>query len=399
MSVAQSSVSGTPKPATGSEVGHVKGKAHPAGGSAPADTGGFSSLLMTLGAVEAGELPVGQDAGGQTPAGKDVVLDPELLLSQAMQLQPCLPNAGSVAGNAQQPANESASRAGKTTLTRGVDALRLEQDAAQAEASGLLAKEKGVEKSPALGDVAKDGMKEAPLAHRGAPKSETTGDTTQSDEKRFVAEQQANKLLLAESRLAQSSALPQMTVAAGTGEPGVKQSERVTERLALKQIGGSEGGAWGHQALLEAGRIDPPAATTGASVLSPEMMVAEQVNYWIGRDVQNAELKLDGLGEGSVKVNISLIGNEARVEFRTDQADTRQVLEGAVSHLKDLLGSEGLILSSVSVGTSGSGGAESREGRPHQPSRQAVVAVPQASAADAATRPARLSGRTVDLFV
>jgi len=129
------------------------------------------------------------------------------------------------------------------------------------------------------------------------------------------------------------------------------------------------------------------------------MMVAEQVNYWIGRDVQNAELKLDGLGEGAVKVNISLIGNEARVEFRTDQADTRQVLEGAVSHLKDLLGSEGLILSSVSVGTSGSGGAESREGRPHQPSRQAVVAVPQASAADAATRPARLSGRTVDLFV
>ena len=399
MSVAQSSVSGTPKSVASSEVGHAKGKTHLAGGAAPADTGGFSSLLMTLGADEAVGLPVGQDAPGQTLAGKDVVLNPELLLSQAMQLQPCLPDASSVAGNAPQAATERASQAVKKNLIRGADALRLEQDAAKAGATELLTKEKDFEKSPAFGDVVKDAMKDAPLAHRGAPKSNTIEDSAQSDKNRFVAEQQANKLLLAESRLAQSSALPQMTVAAGTGEPGVKQSERVTERLALKQIGGSEGGAWGHQALLEAGRIDPPAATTGASALSPEMMVAEQVNYWIGRDVQNAELKLDGLGEGAVKVNISLIGNEARVEFRTDQAETRQVLEGAVSHLKDLLGSEGLVLSSVSVGTSGSGGAESREGRPHQPSRQAVVAVPQASAADAATRPARLSGRTVDLFV
>jgi flagellar hook-length control protein FliK len=128
-------------------------------------------------------------------------------------------------------------------------------------------------------------------------------------------------------------------------------------------------------------------------------MVAEQVNYWIGRDVQNAELKLDGMGEGSLKVNISLTGNEARVEFRTDQAQARQVLEGAVSHLKDLLGNEGLVLSSVLVGGSNSGAADSREGRPPAHSRQAAIAVPDVLAHDAVARPATLSGRTVDLFV
>lgn len=425
MSVAQSSVSGTPKSAAGSHVGHAKGKAHPAEGADPADAGGFSSLLLTLGADEGGEVPLVQDALAQILAGQDVVLDPELLLSQAMQLQPSLPNASSVVVDAKRPATErvlqaitegvsqavtegvspvvteGVSPAVKTSLTRGVDALRSGQDAAAVEANGLLAKEKDkdLEKSPTFGDVAKDAMKELTSAHGLAPKSHTTAEATQSDKIRFVAEQQANKLLHAESRLAQSSALPQMTLAAGTGEPGVKQSERVTERLALKQIGGSEGGAWGHQALLEAGRIDPPAATTATAALSPEMMVAEQVNYWIGRDVQNAELKLDGLGDAAVKVNISLIGNEARVEFRTDQAETRQVLEGAVSHLKDLLGNEGLILSSVSVGTSGSGGADPREGKPSQRGRQATVVVPQASSVDTARRPASLSGRTVDLFV
>jgi flagellar hook-length control protein FliK len=416
MSVAHSSVSGTPKSAASGLVGHAKGKAHLAEGAAPADTGDFSSLLTMLGADEAGDLLVGQDDPVQTLEGKDVVVDPELLLSQAMQLQACLPNASSVAENAEHPATErvlqavttegalpaiteGAPQAVKTSLTRGVDALRSGQDTAPIEATGLPAKEKDVEKSPAFADVVKDGMKELPLAHPGASKSHTIAEAARSDKNRFVAEQQADKLLYSESRLAQSSALPQMTLTAGMGEPGVKQSERATERQALKQIGGSEGGAWGHQALIEAGRIDPPAATTAAPALSPEMMVAEQVNYWIGRDVQNAELKFDGLGEGAVKVSISLIGNEARVEFRTDQAATRQVLEGAVSHLKDLLGNEGLVLSSVSVGTSGSGGAGSREDKPPQRSRQAAVAVPQASLVDTARRPTSLAGRTVDLFV
>lgn len=399
MSVEQSCASSAPKSAGSGQVGHVKGKARPTGGAGQADTGDFSSLLMTLGADEAGDSGLGQDVSALPPVGDAALLDPGLLLAQSTQLQPGLPKTTSATGKGELAATEVSLQAVKTGPERGVDVLKAGSDAARPSTPALLVTEQDIDKLPAAMDAGQEEKKELPRAHVGIPKSHGANDASHSGKDRFAAEDLANKLLHADNRMAQSSALPQMVLAAGIGEPGVRQAERVTERSALKQIGGSEGGVWGYQALVEAGRIDPPAPMTGASVLSPEMMVAEQVNYWIGRDVQNAELKVDGLGESPVKVSISLQGNEAHIEFRTDQAETRQVLEGAVAHLKDLLGSEGLVLSSVSVGSSGSGGDDPRERKPAGQGRQAAVKVPDALAGEAALRPARLSGRTVDLFV
>ena len=86
------------------------------------------------------------------------------------------------------------------------------------------------------------------------------------------------------------------------------------------------------------------------AAVGPEMQVAEQVSYWISQDIQNAELTLDGLGKDPVEVSIRMHGNEAQVSFRTDELQTRDLLQGAASHLKELLQSEGLVLSGVSVG-------------------------------------------------
>jgi flagellar hook-length control protein FliK len=403
MSVERSSAPATPKSAASGEAGHVKGKAHSAAGSNSTDTGDFSSLLTMLGSDQGGDSLVDQNLAGQALAVQDAPVDPRLLLAQSIQLAPGLPAtpiSGNEQGMVERAVTEAVLKTAKTDQSRGaLAALRSETDATQEGASVLLTKEQDLDKQLALNDMAKDAMKDLTLTHRGAPKSHMPDETAQSGKGRIAAEEHASKLLRAENSLSQSSALPQMTLATGMGEPGLRQTERMKERLALKQIGGSEGGAWGHQALLESGRIQPPAATSGASALSPEMMVAEQVNYWIGREVQNAELKLDGMGDSPIKVNISLSGNEARVEFRTDQVETRQVLEGAVAHLKDLLGSEGLVLSSVSVGTSNAGSADSREGKPPQQSRQIAVAVPETLVLDPVMRPARVSGRTVDLFV
>jgi flagellar hook-length control protein FliK len=196
-----------------------------------------------------------------------------------------------------------------------------------------------------------------------------------------------------------ASSLPQLSQLGGIGEPGLRQTERLKERLALKQVGENEGGAWGYQALAEAGRIQAPTEAGASAALSPEMMVAEQVSYWIGHDIQNAELKFDGLGEGTVKVNISMQGNEASVAFQSDQPATRQILEGAVAHLKDMLGHEGLLLSSVSVGTSGSGGADTRHARPASSTRPMTAEVAPARMADAVARTPRPTGRALDLFV
>ena len=130
--------------------------------------------------------------------------------------------------------------------------------------------------------------------------------------------------------------------------------------------------------------------------------MAEQVSYWISGKVQNAELRLDVFGREPVDVSISMKGNEAQVEFRTDQPEVRQVLEGALGQLKTLLKDEGLSLAGVFVGSSG----QQREGAnpsPRQPgdaaARRARVEVSETvtSVKPSGTRP--LAGRSVDLFV
>ncbi|MDE2616453.1 MAG: flagellar hook-length control protein FliK [Burkholderiales bacterium] len=135
--------------------------------------------------------------------------------------------------------------------------------------------------------------------------------------------------------------------------------------------------------------------------LTTEMRVAEQVSYWISRGAQNAELEVDGLGEGPVKVSIEMQGQEARVEFRADQAQTRQVLQDSVPHLRELLEREGLMLSGMSVGSSGAGAGQgqSSEDRPGSRQGRTILSELPVVARAASHRAAPLSGRSVDLFV
>src|SRR5450830_167546 len=86
---------------------------------------------------------------------------------------------------------------------------------------------------------------------------------------------------------------------------------------------------------------------------SSEEVVAEQVSYWIHQKRQAAELTLDGGNGQPVAVSISMNGNEASVAFRSDQAATRDMLNGALPELKTLLQGEGLVLAGVSVGAGG----------------------------------------------
>lgn len=137
----------------------------------------------------------------------------------------------------------------------------------------------------------------------------------------------------------------------------------------------------------------------GAAV-SADMQVAQQVTYWISQDIQNAELTLDGLGKEAVEVSISMNGNEAHVTFRTDELQARNLLEGATAHLKDLLQGEGLVLSGVSVGTSGAGDAGGDERKQRQGHRQSGVVPMTVAATDARRMPmVGATGRTLDLFV
>lgn len=203
--------------------------------------------------------------------------------------------------------------------------------------------------------------------------------------------------------VAKAEAVPTVTVAPpallAAVVSAVRRDDEGRERSALKASAPE-----GSPAVVS---IASPTGLPSTSVVNPtaaaspaDLYVAEQVKYWISNDVKNAEMRLDGIGNNPVEVSISMQGNEARVAFRSDEAQARDVLEAASSHLKDLLQREGLVLSGVSVGTTGSGNAGSQQRREQQGARQArEVAAAQSVASEAATSGPRASGRALDLFV
>jgi flagellar hook-length control protein FliK len=152
--------------------------------------------------------------------------------------------------------------------------------------------------------------------------------------------------------------------------------------------------------------LSTPAPThivSGAPEVVPatDVFVAEKVSYWVSNNVQNAEMKLDGVGDRPVEVSIRMQGNEAHVAFRTDELQTRAALENASVHLKDLLHREGLVLSGVSVGTADTGGSSGpqQDRKPRQGERQATVTALQPLTGDLRTGPGRVSRGSLDLFV
>lgn len=136
-----------------------------------------------------------------------------------------------------------------------------------------------------------------------------------------------------------------------------------------------------------------------APVTSMDTYVAEKVAYWISNDVQNAEMKLDGIGELPVEVSIRMQGNEAHIAFRSDELQAREALENASLHLKEMLQREGLVLSGVSVGTAGAGDGGSQDRKSRQGARQSGVVSVQPASTEGVAGSRRSGGGALDLFV
>lgn len=142
----------------------------------------------------------------------------------------------------------------------------------------------------------------------------------------------------------------------------------------------------------------------GTAVADPAMVgaedaVAEQVAYWVHQNIQNARMTVKHDGQ-PVEVSVSLTGNEAHVAFGSDEVQTRELLDGSVAQLRDMLRQEGLVLSGVTVGESGrrQGDEGASSGNPKNAPRLAQVVVPAVDV-QAAGR-ARVQGdRAVDIFV
>ncbi len=199
-----------------------------------------------------------------------------------------------------------------------------------------------------------------------------------------------------------ASSGPSATVLMGLSEGVTKRTEPAATKPSGSFSGSPAEGLLGAFPLGAGRPVEAAAAADHGALPTPEMMVAEQVSYWIADKVQNAELRLEVFGRTPVQVSISMEGSAAQVEFRTDQPEIRQVLEGAVAHLKDLLKDEGLSLAGVFVGSSGQRRQDAQD-RPEQAgklgARQARVELPLLGSTGHASGQRLAAGRTVDLFV
>ena len=147
------------------------------------------------------------------------------------------------------------------------------------------------------------------------------------------------------------------------------------------------------------GSVNASAAPNTHAAL--ERAVADQVKYWISNDIQGAELKFDGLGPDPVQVSISMSGNEAQVVFRSDQAQTRELLGNAMTQLDQMLRAEGLTLTAAWVGTSGQQGEFGSQAQQGRSAQHGVSPGTQSESAASVIAPPRrvATERAVDLFV
>ena len=188
-------------------------------------------------------------------------------------------------------------------------------------------------------------------------------------------------------------------VPGGFAEGLARPNDRNSGKSSFLLAGSGAEGIWGQSAFQAAPALDTSGVAAEPSGSSLESVVADTVSYWVTQGVKNAALKLDGFGEHPLEVNISMQGGETHIDFRTDQPEIRQILEGAITHLKDLLKSEGVMLSGVFVGASGQNGGGSQDGRDRPGAREGTVVTVKSAPPDSPRLVSLPAGRVLDLFV
>lgn len=403
MSIEKSPTATSAKAVSGAASHGDKGKGKVKSGDESGTTAGagFAALLTSL------EPQSDQGAAVDTPLGTDET--PQMVVLPAAEplipLAPSLPDdlamllaqAGTVAGdklNAVGDAGPGGATGGIRLVASAIGANKPDKPELPATASVSL----GVDK---FGDTQQNvnALLEQMTQALSVQTHKARGAELQADVAAKLAESRALKQASLADVVTREPALSGALLTSGMGDGVLRQAERTTAKSSALSAGSGVEGIWGQQAFQAGNHVDAPAVMADPSTLSLESMVADTVSYWVAQGVQNAELKLDGFGGQTVEVSISLKGDEAHIDFRTDQPEIRQVLEGAVAHLKDLLTSEGLVLSGVSVGTSGQDGKGAQEQRNRPGTRQATITTMAVAPTESRPRVNQSVGRAVDLFV
>lgn len=182
---------------------------------------------------------------------------------------------------------------------------------------------------------------------------------------------------------------------AGTAGDGLRAKGRTADggAAASPVVPAAGGGTFAATLQQAAGAADAGAVLADPTQVGADDRLAQQISYWVHQTTQNAEMTVDQ-GGAAVQVSVSLTGNEARVHFMTDQAQTRALLDANMAQLRELLQGQGLVLTGTSVGTPAQGQGQTAGGQaqeqtaPGRPGRAQglVVAAPASSGAGLRTR-------------
>lgn len=194
-----------------------------------------------------------------------------------------------------------------------------------------------------------------------------------------------------------SAALPGQVMALAPKDTGALSLERPTKH-PFNRFGSGGEGVYG-QPLASANPADSLFQVVPTTSAAASTVVAETVSYWASQGVHSASLQLEGLGDEPVEVRISVNGDMAKVDFRTNQPEVRQAIEAAASQLKELLTSQGIQLTGMSIGTSGRGGSQEKDTK-RTPEGRKVAMLKSEAVEKPRLRGANPSvGQALDLFV
>jgi flagellar hook-length control protein FliK len=188
-------------------------------------------------------------------------------------------------------------------------------------------------------------------------------------------------------------------VLARVDQPLVPVAENTLKPLA-KRLGWGSESLYGQTAAVVNPLVDTAFQVAPTTAVVADGALAETVSYWAANGVQNATMQLDGLGSEPVEVSISMKGDMAQVDFRTNQVAVQQVIEAAAGQLKDMLMSQGLQLAGLSIGQSGLGG-QADKGQKQAGEVKKIAMIDSQPVLEPQTgRSVNLSvGQSLDLFV
>lgn len=391
MSIEKSSAPASPRATASAEGAGAKGKVK-AGEEGDAGTGGgFFAILSALDPKIEDSAGLGAPLAAQDILSSDVVTDavPVTALAPSLPIEVAVPLGQAGEGGVDQLA---ASGLG------GVRSARTAVNADMTEPANQKPLPLGSDKAQDIRQNVSDLLDQIEQGVSGRARKPQGADLRSG-----AAASLAESRVLYQASLtdvaAREPAISSALLASGLGEGLLRPADRPVSKTPLQLGGLGMEGNWGQSAYSTANKADAPSVLVDPSASTFEATVADTVSYWVTQGVQKAELKLDGLDGESIAVSISLKGDEAHIGFRTDKPETRQMLEGAVAHLKDLLTSEGLVLSGVSVGTSGQSSAGAQEQRNPPGARQASFVSVETAPAELPQRVNKSAARALDLYV